>query len=63
MRSGIYPTSLSGTSVLFNGIAAPMIYTSATQAAAVVPYEVSGASVQVSVHIPERHRPGCERSR
>lgn len=46
---GVYPTALSGTSVLFNGTPAPMIYTSATQAAAVVPYEVSVGSVQVSV--------------
>jgi uncharacterized protein (TIGR03437 family) len=47
--NGVYPTVLSGTSVLFNGSPAPMIYTSATQVAAVVPYEVSGATVQVSV--------------
>ena len=47
--AGVYPTTLSGASVLFNGVPAPMIYASATQAAAVVPYEVSGASVQVAV--------------
>ena len=47
--AGVYPATLSGTSVLFNGTAAPMIYTSATQVAAVVPYEISGTSAQVSV--------------
>ncbi len=47
--AGVYPTALSNASVLFNGVPAPMIYVSATQAAAVVPYAVSGASVQVAV--------------
>ena len=46
---GLYDPQLAGTSVQFNGIAAPMIYTSATQAAAIVPYEVTGASAQVAV--------------
>jgi uncharacterized protein (TIGR03437 family) len=41
--------SLAGTSVLFNGMPAPMIYAWNTQVAAVVPYEVSGSSVQVLV--------------
>lgn len=35
-------TTLSGTRVLINGIAAPIIYTSATQVAALTPYGVSG---------------------
>jgi len=46
---GVYPTVFSGASVLFNGIPAPVIYASATQTAVVVPYEVSGPNVQVSV--------------
>ena len=46
---GLYDPQLAGASVQFNGIAAPMIYTSATQVAAIVPYEVTGASAQVSV--------------
>jgi uncharacterized protein (TIGR03437 family) len=47
--SGRYGTSLAGTRVLFNGIPAPMIYTWATQASAVVPYNLGGnvAGVQV----------------
>lgn len=41
---------VSGTSVTFNGIAAPMIYSSASQTAAIVPYGVAGsASAQVVV--------------
>jgi uncharacterized protein (TIGR03437 family) len=40
---------LAGTRVLFNDIAAPILYTSAKQVAAVVPYGVTGSSVQVTV--------------
>lgn len=36
-------TSLAGTQVLFDGVPAPMIYTSAGQVSAIVPYEVAGA--------------------
>lgn len=44
------PTSMGGVQVFFNGVAAPLIYVSATQINAVVPYEVAGApSVQVAV--------------
>jgi hypothetical protein len=38
---GLYDAQLAGTSAQFNGIPAPIIYTSATQVAAVVPYERS----------------------
>jgi uncharacterized protein (TIGR03437 family) len=38
-----------GTSVSFNGVAAPVLYTSATQVAAVVPYAVTGTTAQVMV--------------
>jgi uncharacterized protein (TIGR03437 family) len=48
-ETGRVDTELGGTSVLFNGIRAPMIYTSAKQVSAVVPYGVSGANVQVAV--------------
>lgn len=47
--NGLYGAALAGTGVQFNGIAAPMIYTSATQVAAIVPYEVTGTSAQVTV--------------
>jgi uncharacterized protein (TIGR03437 family) len=46
---GRFGTQLAGTTVSFNGIPAPMIYTSATQVAAVVPYGVSGGTAQVTV--------------
>src|ERR1017187_1366782 len=46
---GLYDPQLAGTSVQFNGIAAPMIYASATQTAAIVPYEITGSSAQVTV--------------
>jgi uncharacterized protein (TIGR03437 family) len=47
--SGALGTDLSGTTVSLNGIAAPILYTSATQVAAIVPYAVSGATAQVTV--------------
>jgi len=35
---------LAGTTVLFNGVAAPLLYTSATQVNAIVPYEETGCT-------------------
>jgi uncharacterized protein (TIGR03437 family) len=47
---GYVATSLAGTQVLFDGVAAPMIYTLAGQVSVVVPYEVTGKSTtQVQV--------------
>jgi uncharacterized protein (TIGR03437 family) len=47
---GHVSTSLAGTQVLFDGVAAPMIYTQVGQVSVVVPYEVSGKSTtQVQV--------------
>jgi len=40
--TGKIATQLAGTTVLFNGIAAPLLYTSATQVNAIVPYETAG---------------------
>jgi uncharacterized protein (TIGR03437 family) len=48
-NGGLFGTGLSGTSVTFNGIAAPVLYTSATQVGAVVPYPVTGSTAQVKV--------------
>jgi uncharacterized protein (TIGR03437 family) len=45
---GRIPTALGGTAVSFNGIAAPIIYTSPNQVSAVVPFGVTGTSMQVS---------------
>jgi uncharacterized protein (TIGR03437 family) len=47
--SGLIDPILYGTQVLFNGIPVPVLYASASQVAALVPYSVSGASAQVSV--------------
>jgi uncharacterized protein (TIGR03437 family) len=47
--NGFVPKSLGGTSVYFGGMVAPVIYTSATQVAAVVPFAITGQSVPVFV--------------
>jgi uncharacterized protein (TIGR03437 family) len=47
--NGSYGTQLANTSVSFNGIAAPMIYSWATQVAAIVPYGITGNTAQVTV--------------
>ena len=46
---GRYGASLAGTRVLFNGIPAPMLYTSATQASAIVPYDLSGTIAGIQI--------------
>ena len=43
------PTSLSGTQVLMNGIAAPLIFVSPGQINAQVPWEISGGSISTQV--------------
>jgi uncharacterized protein (TIGR03437 family) len=40
---------LDSTQVFFNGTPAPLLYTSDTQVAALVPYSVFGATLQVSI--------------
>ena len=47
--SNTIAAQLAGTIVMFNGIAAPLIYTSATQIGAIVPYGVTGNTAQVAV--------------
>jgi uncharacterized protein (TIGR03437 family) len=48
--SGVFGTQLAGTTVSFNGLLAPIIYTSATQLAVIAPYNVSfSPSAQVTV--------------
>lgn len=50
--SGKLVTQLAGTTVTFNGVAAPLLYASATQINAIVPYEIAGcAQVTVQVQI------------
>jgi trimeric autotransporter adhesin len=46
---GFVPTSLAGTTVLFGGTPAPVIYTSPGQVSVVVPFEISGQDVQIVV--------------
>src|SRR5262249_53128645 len=41
------PTQLGGVGVLFGGLAAPILYASATQITAVVPYAVTGPTAPV----------------
>jgi astacin len=45
--NGNFPTIIAGTRVLFDNIPAPMIYTSATQVSAVVPFAVTGKTTTV----------------
>ncbi len=46
---GQFGASVSGTAVSFNGIPAPILYASATQVAAIVPYAITGTTAQVTV--------------
>ncbi len=46
---GQFGTQLGGTQVFFNGIAAPLLYASASQVASIVPYAVSGTAAQITV--------------
>jgi len=46
---GLIDKQLAGTTVSFNGIAAPMIYTWATQVSAIVPYGITGTTATVTV--------------
>ena len=47
---GFVDTTVAGARLLFNGIAAPLLYAQASQMNAVVPYETAGAStVQVQI--------------
>ena len=48
--SGKLVTQVAGTSVTFNGVAAPLLYVSATQINAIVPYEVAGCA-QVTLQV------------
>jgi uncharacterized protein (TIGR03437 family) len=48
VTGGFLPTTLGGVQVLFGNVAAPLLYVSAAQVNAVVPYEVTG-STQVQV--------------
>ncbi len=50
MSNGKVPTSLAGTRVLFDGVAAPVLYSQANQVNAMVPFSVAGKkTTQVTV--------------
>jgi uncharacterized protein (TIGR03437 family) len=52
LTAGVVDNIIGGTRVLFDGIPSPMIYASATQTSAIVPYAVAGrlaTTVQVEV--------------
>jgi uncharacterized protein (TIGR03437 family) len=44
-----YPTFLGGVQVLVNGVAAPLVYVSAGQLSAVIPYETTASVAQIQV--------------
>jgi uncharacterized protein (TIGR03437 family) len=46
--NGLVPTTLAGTSVYFNSLAAPVLYTSANQVGVIVPFGITGSQAQVS---------------
>jgi uncharacterized protein (TIGR03437 family) len=46
---GGFGPELGGTRVLFNGISAPILYTSESEVTAVVPYAITGATAEVMV--------------
>jgi uncharacterized protein (TIGR03437 family) len=47
--AGRVATSLAGTQVFFDGVPAPMLYTSVSQLGAIVPFGISGPTTQVQV--------------
>jgi len=56
--SGHFPTILAGTQVLFDGVAAPLLFVQAGQIGAIVPYEVSGeASTQIQIKTANQSSP------
>jgi uncharacterized protein (TIGR03437 family) len=53
--SGLVTNLLAGTRVLFDGVAAPLLYVSASQVTAIVPYSVDGRAItQVQVEFEGR---------
>ena len=49
LTNGVVATQLAGTQVLFNGTPAPILYTWGSAVSAIVPYEITGTSAQVTV--------------
>ena len=49
VANGTLTATAAGATVFFNGVAAPLLYTSSAQTAAIVPFGVTGPNVQVVV--------------
>jgi uncharacterized protein (TIGR03437 family) len=49
LTAGVVATQLAGTEVFFNGNPAPILYTWESAVSAIVPYEITGASAQVTI--------------
>ncbi len=47
--NGILPNTVSGTTVYFNGVPGPILYTSATQVAAIVPFSAAPGNLSIFV--------------
>ena len=48
-NNGVFGTEVGGTIVSFNGTPAPILYASANQVAAIVPYATAGTTAQVTI--------------
>jgi uncharacterized protein (TIGR03437 family) len=46
---GLFATQLAGATITINGVPAPIIYTSASQTAVIVPYATTGATAQITL--------------
>jgi uncharacterized protein (TIGR03437 family) len=56
ITDGRLPTTLAGTQVLVSGIPAPLLYASATQISAIVPYEVSSPIFLQNLNVQVRYQ-------
>jgi hypothetical protein len=61
VENGLWPTLVGGTRVLFNGVAAPIIYAQSNQTTLVVPYSVS-SSDRVNVVVEKNGRSSLAQS-
>ena len=59
-QNGKIGTTLAGTRVLFDGVAAPVIYTQAGQVAAIVPFGVGANSTKVQVEYQGKTSPALD---
>ena len=49
-RNGVFENQVGGTTVTVNGISAPLLYSSATQVAAIAPYALDGQAAKILVN-------------